>query len=85
MTRRVVVMAASAGGIEALQTVLRDLSPDFGAPVLVVLHMAAGSGSAPRNSRAAPAAADPSVAKVIFSIAVSPPATTPVYPAPRAG
>jgi two-component system chemotaxis response regulator CheB len=39
-------MAASAGGIEALQTVLGGLSPDFDAPVLVVLHMAAGGGSA---------------------------------------
>ena len=46
MTRRIVVMAASAGGIEALQTVLRELSPDFDAPVLIVLHMAAGSGGA---------------------------------------
>jgi PAS domain-containing protein len=46
MTRRLVVMAASAGGIEALQTVLRELSPDFDAPVLVVLHMAAGGGGA---------------------------------------
>jgi two-component system chemotaxis response regulator CheB len=46
MTRRLVVMAASAGGIEALQTVLRELSPDFDAPVLIVLHMAAGGGGA---------------------------------------
>src|SRR5262245_22796388 len=46
MTRRVVVIAASAGGIEALQSVLRHLPRDFDAPIFVVLHMAAGGGAA---------------------------------------
>ena len=44
MTRRLVVMAASAGGIEALQNVVGGLPADFDAPVLVVLHMPAGGG-----------------------------------------
>src|SRR5262245_41743540 len=63
MTRRLVVMAASAGGIEALQTVMRNLSPDFDAPILVVLHMAAGGGGAlPRIlNRAGPLPATPAV------------------------
>ncbi len=37
---RVVAMAASAGGIEALSRVVAGLPPRFGAAVLVVLHVA---------------------------------------------
>jgi two-component system chemotaxis response regulator CheB len=36
---RAVAIGASAGGIRALQTVLRALPPDFAVPVLVVLHL----------------------------------------------
>jgi two-component system chemotaxis response regulator CheB len=41
--RDIVVMGASAGGVEALQVVLRDLPADLPAAVFVVMHMAAGS------------------------------------------
>ncbi|MBD8495848.1 chemotaxis protein CheB [Pseudomonas syringae] len=34
-----VVMGASAGGVEALLTVLRHVRPGFGLPILVVLHL----------------------------------------------
>jgi two-component system chemotaxis response regulator CheB len=47
MTRRdVVVVAASAGGIEALKAVLGGVPADLDAAVFVVLHMAARGGSA---------------------------------------
>jgi two-component system, chemotaxis family, protein-glutamate methylesterase/glutaminase len=42
----VVVMGASAGGLEALTRVLGALPPDFGAAVFVVLHIAATGSSA---------------------------------------
>lgn len=36
---RLVVMGVSAGGLEALRTILPELQPDFPVPVVVVQHM----------------------------------------------
>lgn len=43
--RRIVAIGASAGGIAALQRLLSHLPADFGAPVLVVLHLDPARGS----------------------------------------
>jgi two-component system chemotaxis response regulator CheB len=43
--RDIIVMGASAGGVEALGAVLRGLPADLPAAVFVVLHMAAGGRS----------------------------------------
>ena len=43
--RDLVVMGASAGGVEALRRVARDLPADLGAAICVVLHVAPGSPS----------------------------------------
>lgn len=43
--RDLVVIGASAGGVEALQQILRQLSPDFDAAVLIVLHTSNHAGS----------------------------------------
>ncbi len=44
-TAHVVVIAASAGGIDALRTVLGGLPADFPAPVVIVLHRTPGRES----------------------------------------
>jgi two-component system chemotaxis response regulator CheB len=36
--RRVIVIGASSGGIEALKTIVGDLPPDFPVPICIVLH-----------------------------------------------
>lgn len=43
--RDLIVIGASAGGIEAVQQVVRGLPDDLEASVLVVLHTAARTGS----------------------------------------
>lgn len=44
LNRDLVVIGASAGGIEALQQICRQLPADLNASVLVVVHMSANSG-----------------------------------------
>src|SRR6266536_405782 len=46
IARRIVVVAASAGGVEALQVLLSRLPAEFPAPILVVLHIPATGGRA---------------------------------------
>jgi two-component system chemotaxis response regulator CheB len=43
--RRIVVIGASAGGVEALMSLARDLPADFPAPIAVVLHVPPDSPS----------------------------------------
>ncbi len=40
--RSVVVIAASAGGLQAISTILEALPPDFPAPIVIVLHRSPG-------------------------------------------
>ena len=42
---RVIVIGASAGGVDALMQLVRDLPPDFPAPIAIVLHVPAESPS----------------------------------------
>jgi two-component system, chemotaxis family, protein-glutamate methylesterase/glutaminase len=42
---KIVVIGASAGGIEALNELVRGLTPEFAAPILLVLHIPADSPS----------------------------------------
>ncbi len=43
---RIVVVGASAGGIPALQKIVRQLPPDFPAPIMVVVHVSDSHESA---------------------------------------
>jgi two-component system chemotaxis response regulator CheB len=43
--REAVVIGASAGGMSALKAILKDLPPDFPAPVMIVQHIAPQAGS----------------------------------------
>src|SRR5262245_24329324 len=45
--RKVVVLGGSAGGIEALCEVLKDLPADFSAPLLAVIHVGEGENMLP--------------------------------------
>lgn len=55
-TRNIVVIGASAGGVQALQALVEKLPPDFPATICVVLHIWPGGESylAPILSRAGP-------------------------------
>jgi two-component system chemotaxis response regulator CheB len=59
--RDLVVIGASAGGVETLRTVIGRLPPDLSASICVVLHIAPGSPSAlaPILARSGPLGAQP--------------------------
>jgi two-component system chemotaxis response regulator CheB len=43
--QRIVVIGASAGGVDALKSLVRQLPPDFPAPICIVLHIPPNSPS----------------------------------------
>ncbi|MFX4933466.1 chemotaxis protein CheB, partial [Acinetobacter baumannii] len=43
--RDIVVIGASAGGIEACRTLLKELKPDFEATIFIVVHISATAPS----------------------------------------
>src|SRR4051794_2863019 len=55
-TRDIVVIGASAGGVEALQHLVRDLPADLPAAVFIVLHVGASSHLAALLDNAGPLA-----------------------------
>jgi len=55
--RKVVVLGASAGGIEAFCTLLKGLPADFPAPLLAVIHIGEGEKYAGRGAATLHAAA----------------------------
>jgi two-component system chemotaxis response regulator CheB len=76
--QRIVVIGASAGGVEALLRLVRDLPADFPAPVCIVLHIPADApsllpGILDRESKLQVAHAEDGQALVPSRIYVAPP------------
>src|SRR6266849_10790814 len=77
VTRDIIVVGASIGGVEALQTLVAGLPPDFQAALFVVLHIGNGTSRLPEIlARAGPLpAVHPSNGELIAkgTIYVAPP------------